>query len=145
MNHNTAEQLSKWLPGLFALTNFLFCTDSLALSLYTLTGLYPHTHTYYTDTQTHTHAYRRLTHRHTFTHAAAMLFIIYPDCQVTLPLPTCTYPLNYLNYHVPLHIDSVRVLLVYSFVIVILLCYYFIFLAHLSYFLTLHCWERAHK
>ena len=35
----------------------------------------------------------------------------------------CTY---YLNYLVPLHIDSVPVLLVFSLIIAILSCYYFL-------------------
>ena len=55
------------------------------------------------------------------------MFIIYPDCLVTFTL-TYMYILYYLNYLVPLHIDSVLVLLVNNLVIVILHSYYFIFL-----------------
>jgi hypothetical protein len=53
----------------------------------------------------------------TLTHTAANLFIIYPDCRVTFT-PTYIHILYYLNYLVPLHIDSVLVHFVYSLVIV---------------------------
>jgi hypothetical protein len=41
---------------------------------------------------------------------------VYYLCIVTLPLPTCTNDVNYLNLQVPT---------VYSLVIIILLCYFF--------------------
>ena len=75
-------------------------------------------------------------HTH-FTDAAAALFIIYPDCLVTFT-PThmyILYYLNYLNSVVPLHIDSVLVLLVYSHVIVfIVLLIPFFFCKYFLYF-----------
>ena len=75
----------------------------------------------------------------TLTHSAATLFMIYPACPVTFT-PTHMYILYYLNYLVPLHIDSVLVLLVYSLVIVfIALLFPFLFSKYVSYFLTLHC------
>ena len=50
------------------------------------------------------------------------------------------------NYLVPLHIDSVLGLLVYSLVIALnLLLFLFLFTYILSYFLTLHSWEWARK
>jgi hypothetical protein len=50
-----------------------------------------------------------ITQHHSY--AAASLFIINPDCLVTFT-PTHMYMLYFLNYLIPLHIDSVLVLLV---------------------------------
>ena len=59
---------------------------------------------------------------------------------LSTPVHSILYYLNYLNYLVPLHIDSVLVLLAYSLVIVVIvLTFPFLFSKYLSYFLTLHC------
>lgn len=66
-----------------------------------------------------------LQHTHTHTHvdathtAGATLFIIYPDCLLTFT-PSHKYILYYLNFLVPLNIDSVLVLFVYSLIVFVL-------------------------
>ena len=75
-------------------------------------------------TYSHTHMHIDATLTHTlsqFTYASAAPFIIL----YILVTFTHMFMLYYRNYLIPLHIDSVLVLLVYS--LVIFLCYYFLF------------------
>jgi hypothetical protein len=106
----------------------------VAPTLYTLTGLIPQ-HTLRSHThKTHTCILMPDTHTLSlFTYAAVSLFIIYPHCLVTFT-PTHMYILNYLDYLVPLHIDSLLVLLVYSLVIVFIVSLFpFLFLFFLLF------------
>jgi hypothetical protein len=94
------------------------CTDPLALALCILTGLYPytHTHTHHTDTPIHTHTPYILSHTCILTpHTLTLFHTLSHSSHYYLSWMTChfypylqyMYSIYYLNYLVPLHIDSV--------------------------------------
>jgi hypothetical protein len=90
------------------------------------TILFMHSHK---DTHTQTynaHMHTNATHTHTHTHTRCSYYLL----SILLPLPIC----KYLNYLVPLHINSVLVLPVHSLLFLLILQCIYSFLLMASHF-----------